>query len=131
MRFRSFRRSACLFLALAGAAACVTHAYDFDRLEHAVTLGGDAMVVPLVNTGALTIEDLVGDKLDEYLLLNEDRTYSLSYDSEPFSFTFDELKDYDTSGPFRRYIDYPISYGFDLFAKPADLPFDDEGKADL
>jgi hypothetical protein len=131
MCFRSFRRSACLFLALAVTAACVNHAYDFDRLEHAVALGGDAMVVPLVNTGALTIEDLVGDKLDEYLLLNEDRTYSLSYDSAPFSFTFDELKDYDTSGPFRRYIDYPISYGFDLFSKPADLPFDDEGKADL
>lgn len=131
MTFRAFRRSAILFLAMAALTACVNHSYDFDKLEHDVTLGGDELVLPLVNTGQLTVEDLVGDKLGDYLVLNDDRSYALTYDSDPFSFTFDELKDYDTSGPFRRYVDYPISYGFDLFEKPASLPFDDKGEASL
>ena len=116
---------------MAASAACVDHAYDFGKLEHAVTLGGEEMVLPLVNTGQLTVEDLVGDRLENYLVLNDDRSYALSYDSDPFSFTFDELKDYDTSGPFRRYVDVPISYGFDLFEKPAAIPFDEKDEASL
>ena len=116
---------------MAASAACVDHAYDFGKLEHAVTLGGEEMVLPLVNTGQLTVEDLVGDRLEDYLVLNDDRSYALSYDSDPFSFTFDELKDYDTSGPFRRYVDVPISYGFDLFEKPAAIPFDEKDEASL
>ena len=116
---------------MAASAACVDHAYDFGKLEHAVTLGGEEMVLPLVNTGQLTVEDLVGDWLENYLVLNDDRSYALSYDSDPFSFTFDELKDYDTSGPFRRYVDVPISYGFDLFEKPAAIPFDEKDEASL
>ena len=116
---------------MAASAACVDHAYDFGKLEHAVTLGGQELVLPLVNTGQLTVEDLVGDRLEDYLVLNDDRSYALSYDSDPFSFTFDELKDYDTSGPFRRYVDVPISYGFDLFEKPAAIPFDEKDEASL
>lgn len=116
---------------MAASAACVDHAYDFGKLEHAVTLGGEELVLPLVNTGQLTVEDLVGDRLEDYLVLNDDRSYALSYDSDPFSFTFDELKDYDTSGPFRRYVDVPISYGFDLFEKPAAIPFDEKDEASL
>lgn len=116
---------------MAASAACVDHVYDFGKLEHAVTLGGEELVLPLVNTGQLTVEDLVGDRLENYLVLNDDRSYALSYDSDPFSFTFDELKDYDTSGPFRRYVDVPISYGFDLFEKPAAIPFDEKDEASL
>ena len=78
MTFRAFRRSASLLLAMAVLTACVNHSYDFDKLEHAVTLGGDELVLPLVNTGQLTVEDLVGDKLGDYLVLNEDRSYALT-----------------------------------------------------
>ena len=131
MPFRAFRYIVCLCLMMAASAACVDHAYDFGKLEHAVTLGGEELVLPLVNTGQLTVEDLVGDRLEDYLVLNDDRSYALSYDSDPFSFTFDELKDYDTSGPFRRYVDVPISYGFDLFEKPAAIPFDEKDEASL
>ena len=131
MPFRAFRCIVCLCLMMAASAACVDHAYDFGKLEHAVTLGGEELVLPLVNTGQLTVEDLVGDRLEDYLVLNDDRSYALSYDSDPFSFTFDELKDYDTSGPFRRYVDVPISYGFDLFEKPAAIPFDEKDEASL
>ena len=41
MTFRAFRRSVSLLLAMAVLTACVNHSYDFDKLEHAVTLGGD------------------------------------------------------------------------------------------
>ena len=131
MTLRSFRRSACLFLALALTAACVDKSYDFDQVDHDITLGGDAFVLPLVNTGRLTVKDLAGDRLESYLDLNEDQTYSLSYHSAPIEYAFDELKDYDTSGPFRRYVDFPIDYAFQLFRKPAKVVFDEQGVADL
>ena len=131
MTRRSLRRNICLLLALAVTAACVDKSYDFDQIEHAITVGGEELVVPLVNTPQLTVRDLVGDKLESYLELTEERTYRLSYDSTPFRFDFDELRDYDTSGPFRRYVDVPINYAFNLFNKPASLSFDEKGEAVL
>lgn len=131
MSIISFRRSACLFLAMVATAACVDKSYDFDQVDHRITLGGDAFVLPLVNTGPLTVMDLVGQRLESYLDLNEDQTYTLSYHSAPIEYSFDELKDYDTSGPFRRYVDFPIDYTFQLFKKPAAVSFDEKGEADL
>ena len=118
-------------LVLALTTACVDASYDFDRLNRDVALGGEDFVLPLLNTRQLTVEDLVGERLEQYLTLNDDRTYSLSYDSDPYSFSLNELRDYDTSAPFRRYINYPINYSFHLFGKPASLPFDDQGEAGL
>ena len=131
MALRVFSRSACLFLSLALATACVDKSYDFDQIERAVTLGGEELVVPLVNTRQLTVKDLAGERLESYLELTEEGTYRLSYDSTPFRFDFDELRDYDTSGPFRRYVDVPINYAFNLFNKPSSLSFDEKGEAVL
>ena len=131
MGFRVLSRSACLFLSLALATACVDKSYDFDQVERAVTLGGEELVVPLVNTRQLTVKDLAGERLESYLELTEEGTYRLSYDSTPFRFDFDELRDYDTSGPFRRYVDVPINYAFNLFNKPSSLSFDEKGEAVL
>lgn len=131
MALRVFSRNACLFLSLVLATACVDKSYDFDQVERAVTLGGEELVVPLVNTRQLTVKDLAGERLESYLELTEEGTYRLSYDSTPFRFDFDELRDYDTSGPFRRYVDVPINYAFNLFNKPSSLSFDEKGEAVL
>ncbi len=131
MTCRTLFYALCFFLVMAVTAACVDKSYDFAQVEHAVTLGGEEFVVPLVNTRQLTVKDLVGEKLESYLDLTEEGTYRLSYDSTPFRFDFDELRDYDTSGPFRRYVDEPINYAFNLFKKPASLSFDEKGEASL
>lgn len=133
MIFRTFRLRIILVAALAAAvSACTDNTYDFDRVDHAITLGGEDLALPLAKTGQMTVADLVGDKFSEYIAVEEDGSYAIQYDSAPYSFTFDGLKDYDGTGPFRRYINYPISYGFNFFSKPVPAPaFDEHGEADL
>lgn len=116
---------------LAAAASCTDNIYDFDRLDHTITLGGEDLVFPLASTGQLTAADLLGDRFGEYLALEADGSYAIQYDAQPYAFVFDGLKDYDGTGPFRRYINYPINYGFSFFSKPAAPVFDENDEADL
>lgn len=132
MTFRKYLLSTLFLVAmLAAAPACVNHSYDFDALEKDITIGGENLVLPLANTGQMPVSDLVGEKLGDLVRLGSDGIYALHYEAEPISFSFDGLKDYDGSGPFRRYINYPISYNFSLFSKPVNPAFDESGEADL
>lgn len=117
---------------LAVATACVNHSYDFDKVEKDITLGSEGLSLPLLNTQQMTVSDLVGERFGQLIELGSDGIYALHYESDPISFTFDGLKDFDGSGPFRRYINFPISYNFSFFDKPAITPdFDESGVADL
>ena len=132
----SFRVFPLKFLILLGvvlsAASCTDPMYDFDRIDRSVAVGGEDFVIPLAHTGQLAVGDLLGDRLDTYLALDSDGSYSFRYAAEPFSFAFDGLKDYDGTGPFRRYINYPINYSFSFFPKPETAPeYDASGEADL
>lgn len=132
MSFRTIRRRILLVAALlAAASSCVDNSYDFDRLQHDITLGGEELVLPLAKTGQMKIGDLVGEKLGDYLSLEQDGSYMIQYDADPYAFSFDGLKDYDGTGPFRRYINYPINYSFNFFTKPTTPVFDEKGEADL
>ena len=121
-----------LVVLLAAATACVNHSYDFDAVEKDITIGGENLSLPLASTAQMTVSDLLGDRLGDLISVGSDGFYALHYQSDPISFTFDGLKDYDGSGPFRRYINFPISYDFPFFSKPTRTPvFDEDGVADL
>ena len=116
---------------LAGVAAgCVDHNYDTSRLDRTVSLGGDSLTLPLGGIPATTVEDLVGERFSDLLILQPDGTYSMHYAADPVDFLFDALKDYDGARPFQRYNNYPISTTFPLFNLPS-VAFDASGTADL
>ena len=129
--YRTLVRVFLFFFVAGAAAACVDPAYDFDRTDRSVTVPGETVTLPLGDTGPLTVESLLGDKLSDYLVPLSDGTVSIQYKGSPFNFTFDELKKIDGAAPFARYCDYPISYGFSMFDKPANPAFNGQGEADL
>ena len=133
MFFRAFPLKFLILLGMAfGAVSCVDHTYDFDRLDRSIAVGGEDFVLPLAHTGQMAVGDLLGDRLNNYLAQDADGTYYFRYASDPFAFAFDGLKDYDGTGPFRRYINYPINYSYSFFSKPEKTPdFDAAGEADL
>lgn len=121
-----------LFAALVPmAGACTDPSYDFDRTDRTVTLMGETLSIPLGQTRALTVGDLLGDQMEDYLVALSDGTLSVQYTGKPLSFTFDELKKIDGSAPFARFCDFPISHDFSLFTKPGKPAYDAQGEADL
>lgn len=111
--------------------ACTDHSYDFDRTNPDVTLIGEDITLPLGNTGPLTIESVLGEKMADYFVSLEDGTCALQYKGKPVNFVFDELKNIDGATPFQRFCDFPISYDFQFLTKPENVSFDTQGEADL
>lgn len=111
--------------------ACTDHSYDFERTHPDVTLIGKDITLPLGNTGPLTIESVLGEKMADYFVSLEDGTCAIQYKANPVNFVFDELKNIDGAAPFQRFCDFPISYDFPLLTKPENIPFDPQGEADL
>ena len=127
-----FPARALLLIAFAGIAwACTDHDYDFDRTDREVTLLGEDLFIPLGQTGPLTVESLLGDKMADFLVPLEDGTCAIQYKGKAVSFVFDELKNIDGAAPFQRFVDFPISYDFALFNKPGNPSFNAQGEADL
>lgn len=79
----------------------------------------DSTTVSLSTTRKITASDLVSLSLAERLSLSADGTYALSSEGSPVAMSFDGLKDYDGSRPFRKYCNFPISYDFRLGNKPS------------
>ena len=114
------------------ASACVDHAYDFDRTEPSVTLGGDELTFPLGSTPQVKFGDLVAGRFGNLFVRHDDGTFSAHHTADPVDFTFDGLKDYDGSRPFRKYCNVPMSTSFSLFRIPGSgVRFDEKGEADL
>jgi len=113
------------------AMACTDHAYDFERTERDVTLLGEDISFPLGQTGPMSIGSLLGEKMADFLIPLEDGTCAIQYKGKAVSFAFDELKNIDGAAPFQRFCDFPISYDFSLFNKPAKPAFNAQGEADL
>ena len=123
---------AFLFIAFSCIAwACTDHDYDFGRTDPDVTLLGEDVFIPLGQTGPLTIESLLGEKMADFLVPLEDGTCAIQYKGKAVNFVFDELKNIDGAAPFQRFVDYPISYDFALFSKPENPSFNAQGVADL
>lgn len=121
-----------LFIVFAGMTlACTDHAYDFDRTDGDVTLLGEDISIPLGQTGPLTIQSLLGEKMADYLVPLEDGTCAIQYKVNPVNIVFNELKNIDGAAPFQRYCDFPMSYDFALFNKPDKPSFNARGEADL
>ena len=128
---RTLGKAFLLVVGIGTAVSCVDHAYDFDRTDHSVTLVGETIAIPLGETGPLTVEKLLGDRLEDYLVAQSDGTLCIQYKGKPVSFVFDELKNIDGAAPFARFCDMPISYDFSLFTKPEKPAYDAQGEADL
>lgn len=123
---------AFLLIALIGTGgACTDHTYDFDRTGSDITLFGEDVAFPLGQTGPLTVEALLGEKMAGFLVPLEDGTCAIQYKGKAVNFVFDELKNIDGAAPFKRFCDFPISYDFALFSKPGNPSFDAQGNADL
>lgn len=121
-----------LFITLVGVfGACTDHAYDFDRTNQDVTLFGEDISFPLGQTGPLTIQALLGDKMADFFVPLEDGTAAIQYKGKSVNFVFDELKNIDGAAPFQRFCDYPINYDFSMFSKPDKISFNAQGEADL
>ena len=111
--------------------ACTDHSYDFERTNRDITLIGKDIILPLGNTGPLTIESVLGEKMADYFVSLEDGTCAIQYKGNPVNFVFDELKNIDGAAPFQRFCDFPINYDFPLLTKPENVPFDTQGEVDL
>ena len=111
--------------------ACTDHDYDFDRTDPDITLLGEDVFIPLGQTGPLTVESLLGEKMADFLVPLEDGTCAIQYKGKAVNFVFDELKNIDGAAPFQRFVDFPISYDFALFSKPENPSFNAQGVADL
>lgn len=122
----------CLLAAFALAGvACTDHDYDFDPTGRDITLLGEDVSFPLGQTGPLTVQDLLGEKMAPFLAPLEDGTCAIQYKGKAVSFAFDELRNIDGAAPFQRFCDFPISYDFALFTRPENPAFDARGEADL
>ena len=114
------------------ASGCVDHAYDFDRTDKNVTLGGDDLAFPLGETRPMKVGELVSDRFGSLFELQDDGSYVAHYTASPVEFIFAGLKDYDGARPFRKYCNFPISTAFSLFNIPASsVRFDEDDEADL
>lgn len=114
------------------ASGCVDHAYDFDRTDKNVMLGGDDLTVPLGTTRPLQVGDLVSKRFGNLFVREDDGTFTAHYTADPVDFIFAGLKDYDGARPFRKYCNFPISTSFSLFRIPSyGVVFDEKGEADL
>ena len=133
MIFRTlFKRLAVLCALVAAASSCVDHAYDFDRTDPSVTLGGDDLTLPLGSTDRFLVGDLVSKHFGNLFVLRDDGSYNAHYDADPVDFVFAGLKDYDGARPFRKYCNFPISTTFSLYNVPrSGVVFDERGEADL
>ena len=97
------------------ASGCVDHAYDFDRTDKNVMLGGDDLTVPLGTTRPLQVGDLVSKRFGNLFVREDDGTFTAHYTADPVDFIFAGLKDYDGARPFRKYCNFPISTSFHLY----------------
>lgn len=131
-RHTFIRLIAALCALSALASACVDHAYDFDRTESSITLGGDELTFPLGSTGRVQIGDLVAERFGNLFARQDDGTFSAHYTADPVDFIFAGLKDYDGARPFRKYCNVPMSTSFSLFRVPrSGVRFDEQDEADL
>ena len=121
-----------MLCALASASSCVGPAYDLNRTDPAVTLGGDDLTFPLGTTRQLKVGDMITDRFGSLFVREDDGTFTAHYTADPVDFVFAGLKDYDGARPFRKYCNFPISTAFSLFRTPASgVSFDPDGTADL
>ena len=121
-----------MLCALAAASSCVDPAYDLNRTDPAVTLGGDDLTFPLGTTRQLKVGDMITDRFGSLFVREDDGTFTAHYTADPVDFVFAGLKDYDGARPFRKYCNFPISTAFSLFRTPASgVSFDPDGTADL
>ena len=72
--------------------------------------------VSLGKTDAITPSVLVGDDLQ--ITSASDGSALIRYADQPVDMSFALFGDYDAAKPFRRYVNYPISYDFQLGKKP-------------
>lgn len=112
-------------------ASCVNHAYDFEKVDPDITLFGEDVAIPLGQSGPLTIEALLGEKMEDFLIPLDDNTCAIQYKAKAVNIALNELKNIDGAAPFQRFCDYPINYDFDLFTKPANPAFNSQNEADL
>ena len=78
----------------------------------------DSVTVSIATTRKVTASDLLGSELGAMAQVGDDGTYAVSLSSEPVPFSFQALEKYNGSRPFGLYCNYPISYSFNLKAKP-------------
>lgn len=79
----------------------------------------DSTTVSISATRKIGATDLFNGDMAKLLTLESDGTYAFSFEGEPFPMTIDGLKNYDGGRPFRKYCNFPISYNFNLGAKPS------------
>ena len=129
--FHALPRISSVIAIIVMTVACVNHAYDFDRIDHDITLFGDDITIPLGQTGPLSIGSLLGEKMSDFIVPMDDGTCAIQYTSKAVNITLNELKKLDGAAPFQRFCDYPLNHDFSLFSKPQNPSFNSQGEADL
>lgn len=71
-----------------------------------------------LGTARIGVDSFLDDALKASLEKDSDDSYRVASTGDPFSVVIDIFKDYDAARPFRRYWNYPVSYNFQLGAKP-------------
>jgi len=83
-----------------------------------VPSSADSLTVDLSGFRALSAIDILDPALRGNVSKVKDGTLMLSFAGEKGTVTIDAMKDYDGGAPTRRYCNYPISYTFDMGARP-------------
>ena len=65
-----------MLCALAAASSCVDPAYDLNRTDPAVTLGGDDLTFPLGTTRQLKVGDMITDRFGSLFVREDDGTFT-------------------------------------------------------
>ena len=78
----------------------------------------DSLTVDLSDIRSLNAVDIIAPELRGAVSKSQDGTLMLSFAGERGAATIEAMKDYDGAAPVRRYCNYPISYTFDMGARP-------------
>ena len=73
----------------------------------------------LGQTSLVTSEGMLSDGARKLMVEQADGSYAFVFKESPFSVSYDFIKDYDPTHPFKRYVNSPIDYDFNLGNKPA------------
>lgn len=79
----------------------------------------DSTTVSISSTRKIGATDLFDKDMAKLVTLSGDGTYAFNFEGESFPMAIDGLKSYDGARPFRKYCNFPISYNFNLGAKPS------------
>lgn len=78
----------------------------------------DSLTVDLSDIRSLNAVDILAPELRGAVSKSQDGTLMLSFAGERGTATIEAMKDYDGAAPVRRYCNMPISYTFDMGARP-------------